>query len=122
MSPDAAWFAKERVMPVPALLPDWLPPWVQLAALVVLLLAALLFLAVPFSVIGLKGRFDGIEARLDEIQAEIRSLSLRLPEVGEAGYQHDWAPPERLAPRPPIPPASRGRGEDRPRRSEPRLS
>ena len=109
-------------MPVPALLPDWLPPWVQLAALVVLLLAALLFLAVPFSVIGLKGRLDGIEVRLDEIQGEIRSLSLRLPEAGEAPYQQDWSPPERLAPRPPIPPAARGRGEDRPRRSEPRLS
>ncbi len=109
-------------MPVPALLPDWLPPWVQLAALVVLLLAALLFLAVPFSVIGLKGRLDGIEVRLDEIQGEIRSLSLRLPEAGEVPYQQDWSPPERLAPRPPIPPAARGRGEDRPRRSEPRLS
>ena len=60
MSPGAAWFAKEHVMPVPTLLPDWLPPWVQLAALVVLLLAALLFLAVPFSVIGLKGRLDGV--------------------------------------------------------------
>lgn len=108
-------------MAVPALLPDWLPPWVQLAALVVLLLAALLFLAVPFSVIGLKGRLDGVEARLDEIQGEIRSLSLRLPELGEASYRHDWAPPERLAPRPPIPPAARSRGEGRPR-SEPRLS
>lgn len=112
----------DRAMPVPALLPDWAPAWVQLAVLVVLLLVALLFLAVPFSVIGLKGRLDGLEARLDEIQGEIRSLSLRLPEAGDAGYSPDWAPPERLAPRPPIPPAPRGRGEGRPPRSEPRLS
>lgn len=110
-------------MPVPALLPDWAPAWVQLAALVVLLLAALLFLAVPFSVIGLKGRLDGLEARLDDIHAEIRSLSLRLPEVADAGYAADWTPPERLAPRPPIPPVPRGgRGDDRPPRTEPRLS
>lgn len=109
-------------MAVPALLPDWVPPWVQLAALVVLLLVALLFLAVPFSVIGLKGRLDSVEARLDDIQGEIRSLSLRLPEASDAGYAPDWVPPERHAPRPPIPPAARGRGEGRPPRSEPRLS
>lgn len=109
-------------MLVPTLLPDWAPSWVQLAALVIALLVAMLFLAVPFSVIGLKGRLDGLEARLDEIQGEIRSLSLRLPEAGDAGYSPDWTPPERLAPRPPIPPAARGRGDGRPSRSEPRLS
>ena len=107
-------------MTVPAFLPDWLPPWAQLAVLVALLLLALLFLAVPFSVIGLKGRLDSVDARLDEIQGEIRSLSLRLPEA-EAGYQADWGAPGRPASRPPIPPAPRGRGEARPR-SEPRLS
>jgi hypothetical protein len=109
-------------MPVPAILPDWAPAWVQLAALVILLLVALLFLAVPFSVIGLKGRLDGVEARLDEVHAEIRSLNLRLPEVGDAAYPPDWVPPERLAPRPPIPPAPRGRGDGRAPRTEPRLS
>ena len=107
-------------MTVPAFLPDWLPPWAQLAVLVALLLLALLFLAVPFSVIGLKGRLDSMDARLDEIQGEIRSLSLRLPET-EAGYHPDWGTADRRAPRPPIPPAPRGRGEGRPR-SEPRLS
>ena len=109
-------------MAVPSLLPDWLPPWLQLAMLVVVLLIVLLFLAVPFSVIGLKGRLDSIEARLDEVHGEIRSLNLRLPEEGETSYRSGWAPPERLAPRPPIPPSTRGRGDDRPPRSEPRLS
>ena len=110
----------ERGMTLPALLPGWLPPWAQLAVLVALVLLALLFLAVPFSVIGLKGRLDSVEARLDEIQGEIRSLSLRLPEA-EGGYQAEWGAAARFAPRPPIPPAPRGRGEGRPR-SEPRLS
>ncbi len=36
----------------------------------------------PFSVIGVKGRLEGVEARLDEIQGEIRSLALRLPDPG----------------------------------------
>ena len=109
-------------MAVPALLPDWAPPWVQLAVLVVLLLVALLFLAVPFSVIGLKGRLDSLDARLDELHGEIRNVSLRLPEAGEAGYAVDWSTPERLAPSPPIPPAGRSRGEERRPRTEPRLS
>ena len=108
-------------MVVPTLLPDWAPAWVQLAALVALLLVALLFLSVPFSVIGLKGRLDVLETRLDEIQGEIRSLSLRLPETADVGHSPDWVP-DRPALRPPIPPVSRGRGDGRPPRSEPRLS
>ncbi len=112
-------------MTVPIFLPDWVPAWVQLAGLVLLLLIAVLFLAVPFSVIGLKGRLDGVEARLDEIQGEIRSLSLRLPELGEPAYDAEWhrqgAAPERPLSRPPIPPASRGR-DGRTSRTEPRLS
>ncbi len=110
-------------MMVPALLPDWVPAWVQLVVLVVVLLMVLLFLAVPFSVIGLKGRLDGLEARLDEIQGEIRSLSLRLPELGGAAYDAGWPHAEtvdRLGGGPPIPPAVRGR-ETRPPRTEPRL-
>jgi hypothetical protein len=108
-------------MTVPAFLPDWLPPWAQLAVTVAVLLLALLFLAVPFSVIGLKGRLDHVEARLDEIQSEIRSLSLRLPEA-DAGFSGDWAASERLGPRPPIPPAARKRGDKNASRTEPRLS
>ena len=121
-------------MTVPAFLPDWLPPWAQLAVLVALVLLALLFLAVPFSVIGLKGRLDSMDARLDEIQGEIRSLALRLPEP-MGGYDTDYVlPPPRgdegarpLSARPPIPPppreghASRRGQDDRPARNEPRL-
>ena len=111
-------------MMVPALLPDWVPAWVQIAAIVAILVIALLFLAVPFSVIGLKGRLESLDMRLDEIQGEIRALSLRLPEAGEARYETEWPrtePVERLMPRPPIPPAGRGRDE-RPSRTETRLS
>ena len=38
------------------------------------------FLMMPFSVFGLKSRLDAIEAQLDDVQQEIRSLALRLPE------------------------------------------
>ncbi len=96
-------------------LPDWVPWWVPLVLLLPALLYGLAFLFMPFSVIGLKSRLEGIEARLDEIQQEIRHLSLRLPEVGAAPAAFDdlYATPPPATPRerepmitrPPIPPA-----------------
>lgn len=99
-------------------LPDWVPWWVPLVLLLPALLYALAFLFMPFSVIGLKSRLEGVEARLDEIQHEIRHLSLRLPEVGRAielatefdgQYTAPPAAPRVVDPpmvRPPIPPAA----------------
>src|SRR5579863_9608681 len=102
-------------MTLPFTLPDWLPWWVPIVLLVPALLYALAFLFMPFSVIGVKSRLDVIEARLDEIQGEIRHLALRLPETGRAAdYAEIYAPeptvqPRRapqVSPRPPIPPAT----------------
>jgi hypothetical protein len=103
-------------MTLPFPLPDWLPWWVPIVLLVPALLYALAFLFMPFSVIGVKSRLEVIEARLDEIQGEIRHLSLRLPEVGRAAdYDEIYAPeptvqpprrPPPVSARPPIPPAA----------------
>ncbi len=102
-------------MTLPFTLPDWLPWWVPIVLLVPALLYGLAFLFMPFSVIGVKSRLDVIEARLDEIQGEIRRLALRLPEVSRAADYDEIYPPEppvqsrRTVPsisRPPIPPAS----------------
>ena len=111
-------------MNLPILLPDWVPWWVPLALLVPCLLYALAFLFMPFSVIGMKGRLEALDARLDEIQGEIRSLSLRIPERGATRSHFDelyTAPspsepslPESVYVRPPIPPASRYVEEPRP--------
>jgi len=104
-------------MTSPLPLPDWVPWWVHLVLLLSALLLALLFLLMPFSVFGVKARLEGLDARLDEIQGEIRSLALRLPEPTEADeYVLDDGR------RPPIPPANR-RTEARPLpgRTEPRL-
>jgi hypothetical protein len=94
-------------------LPDWLPSWVPLALLVPALLWALSFLFMPFSVFGVKSRLEVIEARLDEIQNEIRHVALRLPAVGVPGPDYDDVYPprmheprtDRIMSRPPIPPA-----------------
>ena len=100
-------------MTSPLPLPDWVPWWVHMAILLAALLFGLLFFVMPFSVFGVKARLENIEARLDEIQGEIRSLALRLPEpLPEPVIYDDYAQPGGYA-RPPIPPA--------PHRPEPRI-
>jgi hypothetical protein len=76
-------------MSMPFALPPWLPWWVPILVLVPAILYALLFLLMPFSVIGVKGRLDVIEARMDELQGEIRTLSLRLGEPTRNAYSPD---------------------------------
>jgi hypothetical protein len=101
-------------MTLPFALPDWLPWWVPLVVLIPALLYLLAFLFMPFSVIGVKGRLDAVEARLDEIHHDLRLLTLRLPEAGQHVdydeiYQPEAVEPSRRAPivtRPPIPPAA----------------
>ena len=120
---DVIWGILRR-MDLPYSLPAWVPWWVNIAVLVPAILFLLAFVLMPFSVFGVKGRLEGIEARLDEIQGEIRSLSLRLPEPsGNRVTDYDALPlampdayhtPETYQPpeepvrsRPPIPPAPR---------------
>ena len=111
-----------------------LPDWTGLLALLLLLLAGLAYLLMPFSVFGLKGRLESIEAQLDEIQAEIRTLALRLPDMPRrTAASEDWIePPTPRAPRraeeaaeprdvPPIPPPPAWPERSRDGRAEPRL-
>ncbi len=89
-----------------------LPDWTGLVLLVVALLVALAYALMPFSVFGVKGRLDAIEAQLDEIQTEIRTLALRLPEPGRRRppLEDDWTEPmtpvRRAEPEPPPPRAT----------------
>lgn len=130
-------------MTSPLPLPDWVPWWVHLAILIAILLFGLMFLLMPFAVFGVKGRLELLDARLDEIQGEIRSLSLRLPEPHQddainlvsrprfASSSGSAAPGRYSRPsdfddygnqRPPIPPAPQDRGSPpAPSRTEPRL-
>ena len=94
-------------------LPDWLPWWIPLILLLPTSLWALSFLFMPFSVFGLKSRLDVLDARLDEIQAEIRHLAQYMPAgvVTASDYDEVYAPrmntppPDRIVARPPIPPS-----------------
>jgi hypothetical protein len=118
-------------MTTPFSFPDWVPWWAQLLVIVLGILLGLAFALMPFSVFGLKSRLEAVEARLDEMQGEIRALALRLPEPARRGaYEEDLviratSPAAEAALRPPIPPASwapdkRPIGAP-PARSEPRL-
>ena len=108
--------------PIP--LPDWVPWWGPILLLLPALLYALMFLFMPFSLIGVKGRLDAIDARLDEIQGEIRSLALRMPEPrASVHFDELYAAPPSDAPAfrtepilssPPIPPAPRDFGDHGP--------
>lgn len=108
-----------------------LPEWTGLVLLVILALVALAYLLMPFSVFGVKGRLEAIEAQLDEIQTEIRSLALRMPEPGRRRppVEDDWhepissarmqpEPPPRTAP--PVPPPAAW-PDSRGGRAEPRI-
>jgi hypothetical protein len=114
-----------------------MPGWTGLLALCVLMLVVLAYLLMPFAVFGVKGRLEAMEAQLDELQAEIRSLSLRLG--GDAQRRSaalaadDWVEPPGLrrpagsaapeaTPRmtPPVPPPAAW-PERRGGRAEPRL-
>jgi hypothetical protein len=102
-------------MNLPSTLPDWLPWWLALAIAIPVAIYVLALLAMPFSVFGVKGRLEGVEARLDEIQGEIRALSLRLREP--AGGDMAALPP----PIPPSPDEPPPRSAAQRARAEPRL-
>lgn len=122
-------------MTLPFALPAWLPWWLPMLILLPAGLYLLVFLLMPFSVFGVKGRLDAIEARLDEIQQDLRALIQRLPiAVAAARYAEEeyleslpGAPEPRkpLAPAPDTPPARplrpAPREREMPVRQEPRL-
>ena len=83
-----------------------LPEWTGVAALLALLLVGLAYLLMPFSVFGVKGRLDAIEAQLDEIRDEIRGLSIRMSDGPRRSAAEDWVDPPRAR----DPAVTRGRG------------
>ena len=90
-------------------LPDWLPWWGVMALLVPVALYLALFLLMPFSTFGLRGRLHELEMRLDALHEELRGLTLRLPDRGGLNL-YDNLPPIDQPPIPPIPPKPRETG------------
>lgn len=55
-----------------------LPDWAALALLVIGLTILLAWILMPFSVFGVKGRIEALEARLEVMHDELRQLNARL--------------------------------------------
>ena len=116
-------------MPSTLPLPDWMPPWIQLAILMVAILFGFALLMMPFAVFGLKGRLELIEAQLDDVHAELRMLATRLPEAPRRPARPAEQEPvaEEIVPRPrparprpqpvPVPPVMPEPSPPTPRRS-----
>ena len=122
---------------MPAYLPEWVPSWVQLVLLVLVVLVAGAYALMPFSVFGIKARLDALDDRLDALQSDLRALTNRLPdpEMRNPAAWRRGAPEEdglsapspmrRDRPPPPVPePAAPPvvATPPKPRRSEPQLN
>jgi hypothetical protein len=109
-----------------------LPSWVAIILLVAIAVTLLAFLAMPFSVFGVKSRLEAVEAELADLRTEIRALirhGAGAPAPARVTVEEDYiAPPvrmtrapevePRIAPPVPPPPARPARSAAR---AEPRL-
>lgn len=64
-------------MDLPFTLPDWMPDWLFLLLALPVLLYALAFLLMPFSVFGVKARLEAMEAQIDSLQDDLRMMAMR---------------------------------------------
>jgi len=62
---------------LPFTLPDWMPGWVFLLLALQVLLYALVFLLMPFSVFGVKARIEALETQIEALHEELRVMAMR---------------------------------------------
>lgn len=63
--------------------PEWIPWWLQLAIVGVVIIFGICFLLMPFSVFGLKSRLTYLDHQMEDIQAQLRVLLKRIPDARE---------------------------------------
>ena len=65
------------LMNLPFSLPDWMPGWALLLLALPVLLYLLAFLLMPFSVFGVKARIELLEAQIDALHEDVRTMAMR---------------------------------------------
>jgi hypothetical protein len=65
------------LMNLPLMLPAWIPGWVVLLLALPVLLYVLAFLLMPFSVFGVKARIESLEAQIDSLHEDLRTMAMR---------------------------------------------
>lgn len=100
----------------------WLPLWAIALLGAPVALYLLLALLVPFSVFGVKRRLDLIDARLEQMQSELRAFGLGESVQPTYDDPADPAPARAAEPAAARPPEARpAAGQRAARRAEPRL-
>jgi hypothetical protein len=81
---------------LPFALPDWMPPWVFLLLALPVLLWALAFALMPFSVFGVKARLDSLESQVESLHDDLRMMAMRtsgaLPPAPSEFHPYDDVP------------------------------
>ncbi len=96
---------------LPSMLPAWLPSWAFLLLALPILLWALAFLLMPFSVFGVKARLESLEEQVASLHEELRIMALRasggLPPPPSEFHPYDEVPNfSRLKKAPTVQPVS----------------
>lgn len=63
--------------------PEWIPWWLQLAIVGVVIIFGICFLLMPFSVFGIKSRLTYLDHQMEDIQAQLSVLLKRIPDARE---------------------------------------
>ncbi|MDI2090745.1 hypothetical protein [Commensalibacter oyaizuii] len=118
--------------------PEWIPWWLQLTIVGIIVIFGICFLLMPFSVFGVKSRLTYIDHQMEDIQAQLRVLLKRMPDgrdrmefklqpiqTGETESYHSDNDKLRDKPTsntehyyPPVPPRSRQTRFDPPKQEE----
>lgn len=63
--------------------PEWIPWWLQLGIVGIVVIFGFCLLLMPFSVFGLKSRLTYLDHQMEDIQSQLRVLLKRIPDARE---------------------------------------
>lgn len=109
-------YINNMLMSLPFSIPPWMPGWLFLLLALPALLYVLVFAMMPFSVFGVKARIESLEAQIDSLHEDLRTMAMRangiLPPASTQLDAYDDVPnfgrikkSRSVVPEPALPPA-----------------